>query len=103
MTTTYTVSSEGATFGNTVTTTLNGAIRTLDTGPVDNYIINLSVGFTLTADLLAINVQIIPGPPEKPRQRRPAKRRAVKRRAVKRRATQRRRRPATRRAARKKK
>src|SRR4029077_17772464 len=58
MTTTYNVTSEGATFGNTVTTTLNGAIRTIDTGPVDNYIINISNSFNLTTDLLAFNLPV---------------------------------------------
>jgi hypothetical protein len=35
---TYNVSPEGASTGSTDTTTLNGAIRTIVTGPVDNYV-----------------------------------------------------------------
>jgi hypothetical protein len=38
MTTTYNVSSEGAAFGNTDTTTLNGAIRTIDLGPAAGHL-----------------------------------------------------------------
>ena len=59
MTTTYTVTSEGAAFGNTDTTTLNGAIRAVDTGPVGNYVINIynNTGTVeLTSELLAINL-----------------------------------------------
>src|ERR1700683_4950513 len=57
MTTTYTISNgEGATFGNTDTTTLNGAIRTIDTGPADNYVINITGSIDLTSQLLAINL-----------------------------------------------
>ena len=55
-TTTYTVSSEGATFSNTDTTTLNGAIRTIDTAPVGNYVIDITGNISLTAELLAINL-----------------------------------------------
>ena len=55
-TTTYDVSSEGATFGNTDTTTFNGAIRTIDTGPVGNYVINITGPIDLTSQLLAINL-----------------------------------------------
>jgi len=56
MTTTYNVASEGATFGNTDTTTLNGAIRTIDTGAADNYVINITGDIDLTAQLLALNL-----------------------------------------------
>jgi hypothetical protein len=56
MTTTYDVSTEGATFGNTDTTTLNGAIRTIDTGPVDDYVINITGPLDLTSQLLAIDL-----------------------------------------------
>jgi autotransporter-associated beta strand protein len=56
MTTTYNVSSEGATFGNTDTTTFNGAIRTIDTGPAGNYVINITGNITLTSQLLALNL-----------------------------------------------
>jgi autotransporter-associated beta strand protein len=56
MTTTYNVSSEGATFSNTDTTTLNGAIRTIDTGPAGNYVINITGNITLTSQLLALNL-----------------------------------------------
>ena len=56
MTTTYDVSSEGVTFTNTDTTTLNGAIETIDTGPVGNYVIDISRNISLTSELLAINL-----------------------------------------------
>ena len=56
MTTTYNVGSEGATFGNTDTTTLNGAIRTIDTGAAGNYVIDLTSNITLTSQLLAFNL-----------------------------------------------
>ncbi|MFZ2068373.1 MAG: hypothetical protein WAV27_20565, partial [Xanthobacteraceae bacterium] len=56
MTTTYTVSSEGATVGNADTTTLNGAIRTIDTGPAGNYVIDITGTINLTSQLLAINL-----------------------------------------------
>jgi hypothetical protein len=56
VTTTYNVSSEGATSGNTDTTTLNGAIRAIDTGPAGNYVINITGAIDLTSDLLAINL-----------------------------------------------
>ena len=56
MTTTYVVSSEGVTFTNIDTTTLNGAIETIDTGPVGNYVIDISGNISLTTELLAINL-----------------------------------------------
>jgi hypothetical protein len=57
--TTYTVNAgEGTTTGNnsSTTNTLNGAIYAADTGPVGNYIINITAGFTFSTDLLAINL-----------------------------------------------
>jgi hypothetical protein len=55
--TTYTIThGEGATFGNTDTTTLNGAIRTIDTGPAGDYVIDLTASINLTSQLLAINL-----------------------------------------------
>jgi hypothetical protein len=57
MTTTYNVSSEGATFGNIDTMTLNGVIRTIATAPaLDNYVINITGNISLTSELLAINL-----------------------------------------------
>ena len=56
MTTTYQVDSEGATFGNTDTTTLNGAIRTIDTGAAGNYVIDITGPIDLTSQLLALNL-----------------------------------------------
>jgi hypothetical protein len=56
LTTTYNVSSEGATFGNIDTTTLNGAIRTIATAPIGNYVINITGNISLTSELLAINL-----------------------------------------------
>jgi len=56
MTTIYNVSSEGATFGNTDTNTLNGAIRTIDTGAAGDYVINITGPIDLTTQLLAINL-----------------------------------------------
>src|SRR6185437_501555 len=56
MTTTYDVSSEGATSGNTDTTTLNGAIRTIDTGPAGDYVIKITGPIDLTSEMLAINL-----------------------------------------------
>jgi hypothetical protein len=53
---TYTVGTEGATFGNTDTATLNGAILTIDTGPVGTYVINITGTINLTSPLLAINL-----------------------------------------------
>jgi hypothetical protein len=56
MTTTYDVTSEGETFGNTDTTTLNGAIRTIDTGAAGNYVIDIAAPIDLSLHLLAINL-----------------------------------------------
>ena len=61
MTTTYNVGSEGATTGNTDTTTLNGAIRTIDTTvPVGfvagAYVINLTSDITLSSQLVGLNL-----------------------------------------------
>ena len=56
MTTTFKVNSEGATFGNTNTTTLNGAIRTIDTGLAGNYVIDITGPIDLTSPLLAISL-----------------------------------------------
>jgi hypothetical protein len=61
MTTTFTVSSEGATSNNTDTTTLNGAIRSIDVGGSNAatntaYVINIAGQIDLTSDLLAINL-----------------------------------------------
>ena len=57
MTTTYTVSNgEGATYSNSDTTTLNGAIRTIDSGGAGNYVISVTSNITLTSQLLAIDL-----------------------------------------------
>jgi hypothetical protein len=59
MTTTYNVSSEGAAASsNTDTTTLNGAIRTIDTGAAGDYVINVTGTIDLTDELLAINLPV---------------------------------------------
>lgn len=56
--TTFTVGSEGATFGNTDPTTLNGAIRLIDTSGVAGtpYTINITGTISLSNALLAINL-----------------------------------------------
>ena len=57
MITTDTVTNgEGATDGNRDTTTLNGAIRTIDTGPAGHYVIDINGPIDLTSELLAINL-----------------------------------------------
>src|SRR6478609_11666653 len=56
MTQTFNVGTDGATFGNTDTTTLNGAIRTIDTGPADTFIINLTGNINLDNLLLPLNL-----------------------------------------------